>query len=62
MAKLENEYSVGLLESMLDHGVEYCSEGLRDCDTECVVELSEQIKFLKQEQDRIVDLGIVETQ
>jgi hypothetical protein len=59
MAKLENEYSVGLLESMLDHGVEYCSEGLRDCDTECVVELSEQLKFLKQEQDRIVDVELL---
>ena len=59
MVKLENEYSVGLLASMLDHGVEYCSEGLRDCDTECVVELSEQLKFLKQEQDRIVDVELL---
>ena len=59
MSKLENEYSVDLLGSMLDHGVEYCSEGLRDCDTECVVELSEQLKFLKQEQDRIVDVELL---
>jgi len=59
MSKLENEYSeclsTSLLASMIEHGVEYCSDGLRDCDLEDVAGLTEELKFLKQEQDKVVN-------